>query len=245
MKFSIIVIFLLIFGFIGSSSANADSLCWFDFDNANSDGVTIGTCGTQLEYQEFQDKKISIDQSNTKIHRSSNGSNDESNQITINEDILVIEEESNPIMSVGFGTKDMRGLYELTRLDRITDVWTDEYDNTYQYHGNDYFTVLKPAEKPFINDKTTAHGIDRNNNMFGMYIEGQDKLAKKTICQIYEGLCNPIPFAEIDNIFTHEYPYTYSSKFFDPEIVEKMLYEEMKAKKYLKYMESRFATNFH
>jgi len=233
-----LILLVLISGIGTINLANAD-FCWFQDDETNSIGVTIATCGTQLEYQEYLE-------SNTKIHRSSSNEKPDYNIIS-NEDILVIKEESliPPTMLVGFGIKDMRGVYELTRIDRITDVWADEYDNTYQYHGNDYFTVLTLVEKPFISDRTTAHGIDRNNNMFGDYIEGQDKLAKKTICQIYEPLCNPIPFAEIDNIFTHEYPYTYSSKFFDPEIVEKMLSEELKARKYLEYMESTYATNFH
>ena len=42
---------------------------------------------------------------------------------------------------IAFGTKEMRGTYELVQIDKKEDIWQDEFGNLYAHLGNDRFDV--------------------------------------------------------------------------------------------------------
>lgn len=69
---------------------------------------------------------------------------------------------------VYFGMCGMSDTYELVRVDKLNDLWQDEFGNIYQYMGIDrYDRVTEP--RSFIRDLPTSHGCDRYCNWFNEY----------------------------------------------------------------------------
>jgi len=71
----------------------------------------------------------------------------------------------------------------LTLLDKFLGVDSD--GNTWK-NGNGYWT-MEPTQEKTQNDRVTKHGIDRNNNMFKAYKQGQALVAHLIMEKILEG----------------------------------------------------------
>ena len=106
-----------------------------------------------------------------------------------NHGIHIAGESMNPpkTSQVAFGTKDMRGLYELTRIDKFKDLWQDEFGSIYQHMGNDRYDKVYSEPKPFIRDPLTSHGCNRHCNWFGEYVLEQEEIAKDRLIEILNG----------------------------------------------------------
>lgn len=100
-----------------------------------------------------------------------------------NHGIEIRGESLNPPKTqlAAFGTKEMRGLYELVQIDKREDIWQDEFGNLYHYHGNDRFGLIYSAPKELVYDKPTMHGCDRNCNWFEQYKLNEQLLAQITL----------------------------------------------------------------
>lgn len=85
-----------------------------------------------------------------------------------NHGIEVVGDSINPPRTkmVAFGTKDMRGLFELTQIDKKKDLWIDEFHSIYQHMSNDRYEKIQSLSHDLIYDKITEHGCDRNCNWF-------------------------------------------------------------------------------
>ncbi|MDH3611086.1 MAG: hypothetical protein OEM79_04915 [Nitrosopumilus sp.] len=103
---------------------------------------------------------------------------------------------------VAFGEKEMRGLYELTQVDKFNHLWSDEFGNIYENRGNDRFDRVYSVPKEITYDKITHHGCDRNCNWFHEYKLNQQLLAKITLNKILKG--KTIEGGPIEEAFTHE-----------------------------------------
>ena len=69
------------------------------------------------------------------------------------------------------------------------------------YYGYKIIPILQKIES----NKITAHGINRNNDLFSSYARGQELLAQYTLKQNCIR-CSDESFEEIDNIFAYEFP---------------------------------------
>jgi len=90
-------------------------------------------------------------------------------------------------MMVAFGTKEIRGLFELTQIDKIKDTWIDEFGNIYQHKGNSYFNKIYDAPDEVVYDKVTNHGCDRTCNWFDAYKLNQVLEAEITLDNMLQG----------------------------------------------------------
>ena len=106
-----------------------------------------------------------------------------------NHGIHIFGDSLNPpkTKSVAFGSKDMRGLFTLTQIDKFKDQWVDEYGNIYQHKGNDRFDKISSIPKKKIFDSLTMHGCDRLCNWFENYQKNQELLAKKELEKMLMG----------------------------------------------------------
>ena len=106
-----------------------------------------------------------------------------------NHGVHVFGESLNPqkTKSVAFGSKDMRGLFSLTQIDKLDDKWIDEFGNIYQHKGNDRFDKILTVQKEKIFDYVTMHGCDRLCNWFENYKLNQELLAKKELEKMLMG----------------------------------------------------------
>ena len=127
-----------------------------------------------------------------------------------------------PTTMVAFGTKDMRGLYELTQLDSQTETWVDEFGNVYKNHGNNFFEKISTLKQGVITDYVDMHESDAAKNIIN------EELADFMTSYYRTSLSTEEEFAEINNIHTIEYGDTFDT-LSDPEIIQTMNAEESKA----------------
>lgn len=106
-----------------------------------------------------------------------------------NHGIEIVGESLNPPKTelVVFGTHEMKGLYELVRVDKKEDIWQDEFGNLYQNFGNNRFDVIYKVPKEIVYDTLTMHGCDRDCNWFESYKLNQELLAELQLNQMLNG----------------------------------------------------------
>jgi len=116
-------------------------------------------------------------------------SNKNSWQNYYNHGIEIEGDSLNPpkTVMVAFGEKDMRGLYELTQIDKKKHLWVDEFGNIYEDKGNNRFDRIFSAQQKIAFDKQTTHGCDRNCNWFNEYKLNQALLAEITLKDLLGG----------------------------------------------------------
>jgi len=148
-----------------------------------------------------------------------------------NHGIEIIGDSLNPPKTklVAFGEKEMRGLYELTQIDKKNHLWVDEFGNFYEDKGNDRFDRIFTAEK-IIYDKVTIHGCDRNCNWFYEYKLNQELLAKITLSELLDG--KTIENKDLKEAFSHSFNILKRSE--DPELQKSIQIEKEKAEKIVK-----------
>lgn len=140
-----------------------------------------------------------------------------------NHGVHIIGDSLNPpkTKSVAFGTKDMKGLFTLTRIDKIEDKWIDEFGNVYLHRGNDRFVLIESIPRQVIEDYVTMHGCDRMCNWFDKYKENQEMLAKLKLDSILgRDITNGLPS------FTPGPSYSFVSRSEDP-ILQKQIADEI------------------
>ena len=122
-----------------------------------------------------------------------------------NHGIDITGESLNPAKTimVGFGEKEMRGLYQLIQVDKKNDTWIDEFGNIYEHKGNNRFDRIYDVPKKFIYDVVTKHGCDRNCNWFEEYKLNEELLAKRTLEKMLNG--KPIKNKGMLESFSYEY----------------------------------------
>lgn len=144
-----------------------------------------------------------------------------------NHGIHIDGESLNPpnTLLVAFGTTDMRGLYQLTQLDKIDDTWTDEYDNIYQHKGNHNFEKIFSPQNKITYDSITTHGCDRNCNWFYAYKLNQEYLGQDVLDDMLHGkiITNDV----LETPFSHSFDI--SDRFEDKALQNSIEYEKNKA----------------
>ena len=130
---------------------------------------------------------------------------------------------------VAFGEVEMRGLYELTQIDKINHLWSDEFGNIYEYKGNDRYDRIYSVAKKIVFDKYTEHGCDRKCNWFDSYKFYQKLLAEITLKELLDGKI--IKGEPPDEPFSHIFQQT--SRADDIELQKNIILEKLKAKKIL------------
>ena len=130
---------------------------------------------------------------------------------------------------VAFGEKNMRGLFELTELDKKKHLWIDEFANMYEYKGNDFFDRTFTAQNKVEFDKKTSHGCDRTCNWFNYYKLKEALLAEKTLDAMLDGKI--IQGEPIKEAFSHSYQTI--SRAEDLELQKSIIFEKNKAEKLL------------
>ncbi len=128
---------------------------------------------------------------------------------------------------VAFGEKNMRGLHELTQVDKKKDLWVDEYGSIYEHKGNDRFDRIIPISKEIGFDKINVHGCDRNCNWFNEYKLNEGLLAKFKLEEILEG--KMIEGEPLKEAFSYEYKII--SRAEDTELQKSKIIEIQKAEK--------------
>jgi len=88
---------------------------------------------------------------------------------------------------VAFGEAQMRGLYELTQISKIDDLWSDEIGNTYHYVGNDRFDRISLHSDYDTLNLETKHGCDRNCYLFSNYKTEQQDIAQEKLDKLLQG----------------------------------------------------------
>ena len=145
-----------------------------------------------------------------------------------NHGIHIIGDSLNPpkTKAVAFGSKEMRGLFTLTQIDKFEDKWVDEFGNVYLYKGNDRFDKILSIPKEQIYDHFTMHGCDRLCNWFDAYKLNQEFLAEIKLKEILGGI-------EIEGdqaTFTPHAPYSKVPRSQDVFLQDKIMEEQHKAK---------------
>jgi len=148
-----------------------------------------------------------------------------------NHGVEVYGDSLNPSKTkmIAFGEKEMRGLFELTELDKKKHLWIDEFGNMYEYKGNDYFDRIFSAQKKIEFDKVTTHGCDRKCNWFNYYKLNQEFLAEKTLDGLLDGKIIKGEPAEVP----FSYHYQITSRAEDIELQKSIISEQIKAEKTL------------
>lgn len=149
-----------------------------------------------------------------------------------NHGIEITGESLNPPKTklVAFGEKNMRGLYELTEIDKKRHLWIDEFDNIYEFKGNDRFDRMPGHKISRDFDKITSHGCDRTCNWFTHYKLNQKILAQNTFDRILAGKSiEGAPPAE-----PFSYTYQIVNRADDPELQKSIAFEKIRAEKILK-----------
>ena len=129
---------------------------------------------------------------------------------------------------VAFGEKEMRGLYELTQIDKKDHLWIDEFGNLYQDKGKDRFDRIYTVPEIIQYDKITMHGCNRECNWFDDYKLNQIHLAEIILSDILMG--KKIE-GELKESFSHSYNITNRAE--DPELQKNKKFEIIKAEKIL------------
>ena len=136
-----------------------------------------------------------------------------SSQNYYNHGIYIIGDSLNPpdTVRVGFGTKDMRGMYELTQIDPISDTWIDEFENIYQNHGNNKFVEISSVKQNTIDDDSPSmNGYDRMDASFSMIKQTQADIASDMMKPYYRTSINSDErFSEINDIVSIDYKERY------------------------------------
>lgn len=88
---------------------------------------------------------------------------------------------------VAFGEAQMRGLYELTQISKIDDLWSDEIGNTYHYEGNDRYDRISFHSDHDTLNLETKHGCDRNCYLFSNYKTEQQDIAQEKLDKLLQG----------------------------------------------------------
>jgi hypothetical protein len=88
---------------------------------------------------------------------------------------------------VAFGETQMRGLYKLTQISKIDDLWSDEIGNTYHYVGNDRFDRISLHSDYDTLNLETKHGCDRNCYLFSNYKTEQQDIAQEKLDKLLQG----------------------------------------------------------
>jgi len=143
---------------------------------------------------------------------------------------IEIEGESlNPPKTkmVAFGEKKMRGLYELTQVDKKKELWVDKYGNIYQNKGNDRFDEIFSVPEQIEYDKIKQNGCDRQCNWFGAYKLHQELLAEITLEEMLAGKI--IPGEPPEEPFS--YTYHMISRAENIELQKSILVEQKRAEK--------------
>jgi len=148
-----------------------------------------------------------------------------------NHGIEVTGDSLNPPKTkmVAFGEKGMRGLFELTELDKKKHLWIDEFGNTYEYMGNDRFDRIFTAQNKIEFDKNTIHGCDRTCNWFNYYKLHQAFLAEITLDDMLDGKI--IKGEPGKDPFSYSYQITKRAD--EPELQKSIIFEQIKAEKLL------------
>jgi len=151
-----------------------------------------------------------------------------------NHGIEVVGESLNPPKE--YDGIDKRQIYHLTETGKNTAV--DEF-------GNSWSLKYGLWEKDYIPNVKNIDGFkqDRSNALFNFYKQGQELLAKEVL-EKYCPSCSDKEFAEIDDIFSYEFP-KQIDKLSDPEIQNKMLQESLIAENTLKQIFDSIYPNFH
>jgi hypothetical protein len=121
----------------------------------------------------------------------------------------------------------MRGLFELTRVDKKEDLWRDEYGNQYHHRGNDRFDLVNRVVNEQIKDLPTLHGCNRNCNWFEDYKTEQELMAQQKLTEILQG--NPIEGWSLKEPFSFSINPTPRSE--DSKLQKTLIYEELRAEK--------------
>ena len=145
-----------------------------------------------------------------------------------NDGIEIVGQSLNPPKTkmIAFGTKDMRGLYELTQIDKKTDLWVDEFGTVYEHKGNDRYDIVRSQPKELVYDKITKHGCDRNCNWFKEYMQNQELLAQITFTKTLNG--KSITDSP-DEPFSYFFDFTNRAN--NPELEQLISHEKLKAEK--------------
>jgi len=128
---------------------------------------------------------------------------------------------------VAFGEKDMRGLYELTQIDKKKHLWIDEFGNIYENMGNNRFDRIFSNTEKIAFDKITVHGCDRNCNWFETYKLNQALLAEITLQDLLGG--KKIEGEPAKEPFSYTFHITNRAE--DPELQKSIILEKIKAEK--------------
>jgi len=149
-----------------------------------------------------------------------------------NHGIEIIGDSLNPAKTkmVAFGDKNMRGVFELTQIDKKKHLWEDKFGNIYEHKDNDRFDIIYSIPHKIIPDKDTQHGCDRNCNWFNEYKLAQETIAKFTLNKILngkiiEGEPPKKPFS---------YFYNMTTRAEDTALQESIIFEQIKAENILK-----------
>ena len=131
---------------------------------------------------------------------------------------------------VAFGEKNMRGLYELTEVDKKKHLWIDEFGNIYDNKGNNRFDRIFYSQNIIEYDKSTTHGCDRDCNWFHYYKLNEILLAEKTLDDMLDGkIIKGEPGKE-----PFSYPIHITNRADDPELQKSITLEKIKAEKLFK-----------
>jgi len=128
---------------------------------------------------------------------------------------------------VAFGEVKMRGLYELTQVDKKKELWVDQFGNVYENKGNDRFDKIFSVTEKISYDKIKQNGCDRQCNWFGAYKLHQELLAEKTLEKILAGRI--IAGEPPEESFS--YTYHMISRAEDVELQKSILVEQQRAEK--------------
>jgi len=134
-----------------------------------------------------------------------------------NHGIEVVGESLNPPKEYDGINKGQ--IYHLTETSKTTAV--DEFGNSWSLKYDQW--VMDHILNKKIIDGIEQDGINRNNAWFNTYKQGQELVAKEVLEQSCPS-CSEKEFAEINDIFTYEFP-TQVDKLSDSEIQKKMLQE--------------------
>jgi len=148
--------------------------------------------------------------------------------------IEVVGESLNPPKE--FDGINKGHIYHLTETGKTTAV--DEFGNSWSLEYGVWVMDYIPNVKIIDGFKQ-----DRSNALFNFYKQGQELLAKQVLEQ-YCPSCSDKEFAEIDDIFSYEFPKRID-KLSDPEIQNKMLQESLIAENTLKQIFDSIYPNFH
>jgi len=134
-----------------------------------------------------------------------------------------------PTVTTAFGTKEMRGLYELTQLDSKTDIWVDEFGNVYQNHGNNFFEKISVLKQGIVTDYVKLHESEAANNIINQ------ELAEFMSSYYKTSIDSDVSFSEINNIKTIKSD-EMSDDLHSANLIDMINYEKTKAETILQQL---------